>query len=225
MYHAPLTTPPRSDSGGFRRRCSPGLGDRRLDVLEGVERPVDGRESQGRGGTGSLPRAGHGRPHVVGGRLGPSGGPHRFHDPPSRVSRSASAVLLLTRGGAAQRRGRASRLLVHTPSAWVCRYFSPRGGGTTATSARLRHTRQHARGREPRACSSRGPFPRAAVVQTPPVGGRRRRSDPSRPGSRRIPIAPDARGPGAGWRCQGSLPPMVQSRAAVGFFAPSLSGD
>jgi hypothetical protein len=29
-----------------------------------------------------LPRAGHGQPHVVGGWLDPSGGPHRFRDPP-----------------------------------------------------------------------------------------------------------------------------------------------
>ena len=74
-------------------------------------------------------------------------GPRRFHDPPAepggrlpRGPRTPEAARptrsYSPRNGAAQRRGRAKRLLVHTPSARVRRYFSPRGGVTTATSAR-----------------------------------------------------------------------------------------
>ena len=48
--------------------------------------------------------------------------------------RPLGVVQPLPRGGTAQRRGKSQE--VHTPSAWVRRYFSARGGVTTAASAR-----------------------------------------------------------------------------------------
>ena len=52
-----------------------------LEVLERVERPVDGREAQVRDEVELLQRAEYGQPHVVGGQLGAAGGAHRLLDP------------------------------------------------------------------------------------------------------------------------------------------------
>src|SRR4051794_23988082 len=59
----------------------PQFRDGRIEVLERVERPVDGGESQIRDEIELLQRAEYGQPHVVGGQLGAPGGPHRLLDP------------------------------------------------------------------------------------------------------------------------------------------------
>ena len=52
-----------------------------LEVLERVERPVDGREAQVGDEVEFLQRAEYGQTHVVGGQLGAAGGAHRLLDP------------------------------------------------------------------------------------------------------------------------------------------------
>src|SRR5690606_14420576 len=69
---------PAVPGGMFRL---PELRDRRLEVLERVEGPVDGGEPQVGDEVELLQRAEYGQSHVVGGQLGASGGAHRLLDP------------------------------------------------------------------------------------------------------------------------------------------------